>query len=56
MKKWGYDKEDFAFEDFISEMRLFQCGDGMCGQLDCSKCYPSLLDKTREEVIEEEIN
>lgn len=53
---YTYHQEDFAFEDFIQEIKYFQCGDGLCGQLDCAKCYPYLLNKTIKEVEEEEIN
>jgi hypothetical protein len=33
------DDDDIDMSEFV-EPKRFLCGDGFCGQLDCSRCFP----------------
>lgn len=39
-----YDSDYDWHDDYETELRRkprpFRCSDGMCGQLDCERCYP----------------
>jgi hypothetical protein len=43
-----YDWHDDYEAEFSRKRRPFRCSDGMCGQLDCERCYPQTEGKEDE--------
>ena len=53
---WDPDYFDADDEDLKREYAgtyFFRCCDGLCGQLDCSRCHPEILSEKKKEVENE---